>query len=206
MHDDYTALLAACRADPVSWLPEDGGDGGGSRRGGGRYGGGYGGGGGHGGYGAISGSSSGGGDGIGGSVGGSGVGGSGVGGGGGGDGGSVFGNGRGRSPVRLRPPHTTRRRHMPAIGDQVLVLSEGNYSPYAWVGRVIAVTGPRDWTLADASLIPYCGDGGTWAGLARGDEAMRATARIRVESDPVEVYGVQCCRRWVGDLPTADQD
>jgi hypothetical protein len=95
---------------------------------------------------------------------------------------------------------------MPAIGDQVLVLCEGNYSPYAWVGRVIAVTGPRDWTLASASLIPYCGDGGTWAGLARGDEAMRARARIRVESDPVEVYGVQCCRRWVGELPTADQD
>ena len=95
---------------------------------------------------------------------------------------------------------------MPMIGDRVLVLSEGNYSPYAWVGRVIAVTGPRDWTLASASLIPYCGDGGTWAGLARGDEAMRATARIRVESDPVEVYGVQCCRRWVGELPTADQD
>ncbi len=95
---------------------------------------------------------------------------------------------------------------MPMIGDRVLVLCEGNYSPYAWCGRVVAVTGPRDWTLADASLIPFCGSGCTWAGLARGDEAMRARARIRVESDPVEVYGIQCCRRWVGDLPTADQD
>lgn len=30
--------------------------------------------------------------------------------------------------------------------------------------------------------------------------------RVRMEGGPVEVYGVQCCRRWVGDLPTEDQE
>jgi len=109
------------------------------------------------------------------------------------------------APSRLRPP-ILRERIMPAIGDAVLVMSEGNHAPYAWVGRVVHMHGPRDWVLDEASLIPFCGSGCTWAGLAQNKGDMRTRMRVRVESGPVEVYGVQCSRRWVGDLPTADQN
>lgn len=50
---------------------------------------------------------------------------------------------------------------MPAIGDAVLVMSEGNHAPYAWVGRVASMNGTRDWVLSEAALIPHCGQGNT---------------------------------------------
>lgn len=93
---------------------------------------------------------------------------------------------------------------MPRVGDKVLILSEGNYSPFAWAGEVADILGPRDFVLKSAALLPRCGEGNTWSGVAANKGRMRQSVRVRVEPSPVEVYGVQCCRPWVGDLPTDD--
>ncbi len=225
---DQSPLLPAILADPdddlcrlvyADWLDDGGGDGGpwranrppehlgygygddgsggnGFGGGGGGYGnggdgngngGGSGRGGGGGGYGNGSGDGDDGDDGYGGS-----------GYGGYGDGGRGYGG-------EARQYDPERKRVMPAIGDCVLILSEGNYRPYAYAGRVTALLGPRDYVLDDASLLTYAGDIGTWSGIAAGDAAMRRGMRVRREGGPIEVYGVQACRPWAGELPTKDQ-